>query len=137
MKPTRRMLKGLIAGNPGNYAGLGEWRYCHSCEEAFFARAGTPEAEHSAHHWSPLPALDPEGQTGLVDLFRRFIRESFSAERQSQLDAFASRNGWEMAYELTDGGGALSQEEVAIWRQVVERRLEGLMDQAETMMDQT
>ncbi len=134
MKPTRRLLKGLIAGNPGNYAGLGEWRYCHQCEETFFARAGTPESEHSAHRWSSLPALDPEGRSVLADLFRLFIVEVFTPERQAQLGAFARRHGWEMAYELVDGGGALNQTEAATWHQAVERRLEDLVDQAESML---
>lgn len=134
MKLNRRLLRGLIAGNPGNYAGLGAWRYCHDCQEAFFSRATQPVPAHDAHRWSALPALDPEGQGHLADLFRSFMREAYPPERQSQLEAFASRAGWDMAYELQDGGGALTAREVIPWRQVVDAELERLIDEAERMM---
>ena len=134
MRPTRRMLRGIIAGNPGNYAGLGEWRYCHDCQEAFFARASRPDPGHSAHRWSALPALDPEGQAHLAELFRAFIREAYPPARQSQLEAFAKRCGWDMAYELQDGGGALSAPEVVPWRKVVDAELERLTDEAECIV---
>ncbi|MBN1483519.1 MAG: hypothetical protein JXA37_02250 [Chloroflexia bacterium] len=134
MPPSRRLLKGMIAGNPGNYTGLGEWRYCYDCGEAFFAREGEPDAGHSEHRWRALPALDPEGQERLAKLFRRFMQGVFSAERQAELTAFARRQGWDMAYEHRAGGGALTAEEVERWREVVEADLERLVDRAERMM---
>ncbi len=134
MQLTRRMLKGIVAGNPGNFAGLGEWRYCHACGQAFFARACEPDPGHSAHRWSALPALDPEGQSRLADLFRRFLPRAFSPQRQAELQAFAQRHGWEMAYEQQDGGGALTAAEVIPWRATVEAELERLVDQAEQLI---
>lgn len=130
-RPSRRQLRAMIAGNPGNYEGLGEWRYCHDCSEAFFARASEPPTGHGQHRWDPLPALDPEGQGRLAERFRRVLEESFPPERQAELEAFARRHGWELAYELRDGGGALDAEEVARWRRVVEAELDQLVDQAE------
>ncbi len=134
MKVNRRLLKAMIAGNPANYAGLGEWRYCRTCAEAFFARASEPDPGHSGHHWSPLPALDPEGKGRLAEMFRQYMREGFSPERQAELQAFAQRHGWDMAYELQDGGGALDPSEVARWRAVVEAELERQVDEAERIV---
>jgi hypothetical protein len=131
---TRRLLKGLIAGNPANYGGLGEWRYCHDCSEPFFARASEPDAGHASHGWSVLPALNPEGQERLIDLFRDFILRAFSPQRQVELEAFARRHGWDLAYELQDGGGALTSQEVSRWREAVEVELERLVGEAETMI---
>ena len=131
MKPTRRLLRGIIAGNPGNYAGLGAWRYCHDCQEAFFARAAQPAPAHDTHRWSALPALDPEGQGRLAELFRALLRRAYPPERQAQLEAFAVRSGWDMAYELQDGGGALTATEVAPWREVLDAELERLIAEAE------
>lgn len=130
MRVTRRKLRGMVAGNPGHYAGLGEWRYCHDCEQAFFARASEPPSDHASHRWSPLPALDPEGGQHLAELFRRFMVKAFSPQRQAELEAFARRHGWDLAYELRDGGGALTAPEVARWRQVVEAELDRLVDEA-------
>jgi len=131
MTLSRRVLKAMIAGNPQNYAGLGEWRYCHDCGAPFFARASQPDPGHGAHRWIVLPSLDPEGQTRLVDLFRRFIRTAFSPARQAELEAFAERQGWDMACEQRAGGGALSSEEAARWHQAAEDELERLVDEAE------
>lgn len=134
MELTRRMLKGLIAGNPGDYDGLGEWRYCHDCSESFYARASEPDAGHTSHRWSTLPALDPEGQERLTVLFRDFVPRSFSPDRQAELEAFARRHGWELTYELQAGGGALTAEEVSRWREVIEADLERLTDEAERII---
>jgi hypothetical protein len=134
MKLTRRMLQGIIAGNPGNYAGLGVWRYCHDCQEPFFARSTQPVPEHDTHRWSDLPALDPEGQGRLAELFRSFMRQAYPPARQAQLEAFAARAGWDMAYELQDGGGALTVAEVAPWRKVVDAELDRLIDEAERII---
>lgn len=134
MTISRRLLKGMIAGNPGDYADLGEWRYCHDCRQAFYARASEPDPGHGAHRWSPLPALDPEGQTRLADLFRHFMEEAFSPERQAELDAFARRHGWGMACEQQAGGGALSAAEAARWHGAVESELERLVDEAERII---
>jgi hypothetical protein len=134
VKVTRRLLKAMVAGNPGNFAGLGEWRYCHTCDEAFFARASEPDAGHADHHWSPLPALDPEGQDHLAKLFRQYMRRAFSSQRRAELATFARTHGWDLAYELQDGGGALTAVEVARWREVVEAEMERLVDQAEQIV---
>jgi hypothetical protein len=134
VKVTRRLIKGLIAVNPGNYDGLGEWRYCHDCQEPFFSRDSEPASEHEEHCWSTLPALDPEDQAQLAELFRGFLEEAFSPERQEELEAFARRHGWDLAYELEDGGGALTAAEVERWRQVVEAKLEQLVEQAEQII---
>jgi hypothetical protein len=134
MKLTRRLLRGIIAGNPGNYAGLGAWRYCHDCQESFFTRATQPDLNHETHRWSALPALDPEGQGRLAELFRAFMRQAYPPERQAQLEAFAARAGWDMAYELQDGGGALTALEVVPWRSVMDTELERLIDEAERII---
>jgi hypothetical protein len=134
VKVTRRLVKGLIAVNPGKYDGLGEWRYCHECQEPFFSRASEPASEHEQHPWSALPALDPEGQARLAELFRGFLQGAFSPERREELEVFAQRHGWDLAYELEDGGGALTAEEVERWRHVVEAKLEQLVDQAEQII---
>lgn len=134
MHVTRRQLRGLIAGNPGNWAGLGEWRYCHDCQETFYARASQGEPGHRAHLWSALPALDPEGQGRLAELFRTTMRLAYSPERQAELAAFAQRAGWDMAYELRDGGGALTMEETVPWRRAIEAELERLVDEAERLI---
>ena len=136
MKPTRRLLRGIIAGNPGDYAGLGEWRYCHPCQEAFFARASDPVSEHEDHRWSPLPALDPEGQGRLAALFRTMMVQAYPPARQAELEAFARRAGWDMAYELRDGGGALTALEVIPWRQVLDAELERLIGEAERTIEE-
>lgn len=134
MEKKRRLLKAMIAGNPGNYDGLGEWRYCHDCADRFFARASEPPSGHEDHRWSPLPALDPEGKGRLADLFRQFMRKAFALERQAELETFARRHGWDLAYELRDGGGALTVSEVARWREDVEAELERLADEAEHLI---
>lgn len=134
MKVTRRLLRGLIAGNPANYAGLGEWRYCHDCQEAFFARAGQAASAHDAHRWGALPALDPEGQGRLAELFRAVMQQAYPPERQAELAAFARRAGWDMAYELRDGGGALTPEEAVPWRQAIEAELDRLVGEAERLI---
>lgn len=134
MQLTHRQLKGMIAGNPGRYEGLGEWRYCRDCREAFYARASEGEPGHSGHRWVAMPALDPENQGRLVALFRDFIRQAFSPERQAELESFARRQGWDMAFEHRAGGGALSTEEVDRWRQVVEAELNRLIEEAKRMI---
>jgi hypothetical protein len=136
MKPTRRLLRGVVAGNPGNYAGLGEWRYCHQCQETFFARASQPAPAHEAHRWSSLPALDPEGQSRLAELFRAMMPQAYPPARQAELEAFAERAGWDMAYELRDGGGALTALEVIPWRKVLDAELERLIDEAERIIEE-
>jgi len=121
----------MIAGNPGCYEGLGAWRYCHDCQEAFFARASQPDPGHDGHRWSALPALDPEGQGRLAGIFRAFMRQAYSPARQKQLEEFAERAGWDMAYELQDGGGALTAPEAVPWRGAMDAELERLIDEAE------
>lgn len=134
MKLTRRLLRGIIAGNPGDYTGLGAWHYCHDCQETFFARATQPASKHNAHRWSALPALDPENQGRLAEIFRSFMRQAYPPARQAQLEAFAARAGWDMAYELKDGGGALTPAEVVPWRERMEAELDRLLDEAERII---
>ena len=129
MAVTDRMLIGAIAGNPGDFNGAGEYRYCRTCTVIFLTAAKTPDTTHNTHDWFVLPALNPDGSQILSRAFQRFI-VNWSPERQAQLANFATKRGWDMAMELKYGGGALEEHEAAEWRKIVDARLDQLMKQA-------
>ena len=81
-----------------------------------------------------LPSLNPDGSNILVRAFQRFIAR-WPKERQEQLDRFASKKGWDMAMELKYGGGALEEDEVAEWQEIVNARLDQLMRKARAQID--
>jgi hypothetical protein len=130
------MLIGAIAGNPGSYEGAGEYRYCRTCDRIFYTSAKQPDVTHSEHRYFALPALNPDGSQKLATAFKRFIGR-WSAERQAELEKFATKRGWDMAMELKYGGGALEDHEASEWQEIVNARLEQLMKQARHEMDQT
>jgi hypothetical protein len=123
------MLLGAIAANPGRYDGAGEYRYCRTCDAIFFTRATKPEPEHDAHLVLVLPALSQDGSDRLIRAFKAFTQR-WSDERREQIERFAQRKGWELAMEHAHGGGALTDDEVAQWRKVVEAELQRLVAQA-------
>lgn len=126
MPPTDRMLIGAIAANPGHYAGAGEYRYCRTCDTIFFTRAAQPEATHDAHERLVLPALNQDGSERMARAFKVFLQR-WPEDRRTEIERFAQRRGWELAMEHSDGGGALTDTEVAQWRQIVEAELQRLM----------
>jgi hypothetical protein len=65
--------------------------------------------------------------------FKIFIQR-WPEARRDELDRFALRKGWDLAMEHTDGGGALSDEEVAQWREVVEAELRRLVAEARKLI---
>ncbi len=129
MPLTDRMLQGAIAANPGQPDKAGEYRYCVACGLAFFTRPAKPDKTHADHATIALPALNPDGSERLAKAFRAFLKR-WSPERQEQLDRFASRKGWELAYEHQSGGGALNDSEVAEWRVIVEAEMKRLVMRA-------
>jgi hypothetical protein len=129
MAITDRMLIGAIANNPATFDGSGEYRCCRTCELLFFTSAKQTDRAHDDHDWFALPSLNPDGSNILMRAFQRFIKR-WPEERQEQLDRFALKKGWDMAMELKYGGGALSDDEVAEWQEIVNARLEQLMHQA-------
>ena len=129
MAITDRMLIGAIANNPATFDGSGEYRCCRTCELIFFTSAKQPDRAHDDHDWFALPSLNPDGSNILLRAFQRFIKR-WPEERQEQLDRFALKKGWDMAMELKYGGGALSEDEVAEWQEIVNARLDQLMHQA-------
>ena len=133
MPPTDRMLIGAIAANPGRYDGAGEYRYCRSCDAVFFASAARPDATHAAHATVALPALNQDGSDRLGRAFQVFIQR-WPEPRRAELERFAQRRGWELAMEHVDGGGALSDAEVAQWREVVEAELQRLLAEARKLI---
>ena len=128
MPVTDRMLIGAIAGNPADYNGSGEYRYCQTCQLIFMTSSKKPDLAHEAHSWFTLPALNPDGSNVLSRAFQRFI-VTWTPERQAELEKFAERKGWDMAMELRYGGGALNDDEAAEWQKIVNARLDRLMQQ--------
>jgi hypothetical protein len=129
MAITDRMLIGAIANNPAAFDSAGEYRCCRTCQLIFFTSAKQPDSSHDAHDWFALPSLNPDGSNILVRAFQRFIKR-WPAERQEQLERFATKKGWDMAMELKYGGGGLEESEVAEWQEIVSGRLDQLMRQA-------
>ena len=134
MAITDRMLIGAIANNPAAFDSAGEYRVCRACQQIFYTSAKQPDTSHDAHNWFALPSLNPDGSNILVRAFQRFIKR-WPEERQEQLDRFAIKKGWDMAMELKYGGGALDENEVAEWQEIVSARLEQLMRQARAQID--
>ena len=93
------------------------------------------DAAHDDHRWFALPSLSPDGSDKLARAFQRFITR-WSPERQKQLEAFARKKGWDMAMELKYGGGALDDDEVSEWQEIVNGRLDQLMRQARAEIEQ-
>lgn len=133
MPPTDRMLIGAIAANPGRYSGAGEYRYCRDCDTIFFTRAAKPETAHDAHAVVALPALNQDGSERLSRAFQLFIQR-WPEARRAEIGRFAERRGWELAMEHADGGGALTDGEVAQWRTVVEAELQRLLAEARAVI---
>lgn len=133
---TDRMLIGAIANNPAIFEGAGEYRCCRTCEAIYFTSARKPDLAHDAHDWFALPSLNPDSNKMLERAFQRFIKR-WPAERQEQLELFASRKGWDMAMELKYGGGALEESEVAEWQEIINGRLEQLVHQARELLAQS
>jgi hypothetical protein len=128
------MLTGAIAANPGRYDGAGEYRYCRSCDAIFFTRAAKPEPAHDAHDVVVLPALNQDNSDRMTRAFKVFIQR-WPEARRDELDRFALRKGWELAMEHTDGGGALSDDEVKQWREVVDAELRRLATEARKLIN--
>jgi tRNA(Met) C34 N-acetyltransferase TmcA len=134
MPPTDRMLTGAIAANPGRYDGAGEYRYCHTCDTIFFTRASQPDAKHDQHNVVALPALNQDGSDRLSRAFKIFMQR-WSEARRDEIERFAQRKGWDLAMEHAHGGGALTDEEVAQWRQVIESELKRLVAESRTLLN--
>ncbi len=134
MAISDRMLIGAIANNPAAFDSAGEYRICRTCQQIFYTSAKQPDTSHDAHDWFVLPSLNPDGSNILVRAFQRFIAR-WPKERQEQLDRFASKKGWDMAMELKYGGGALEEDEVAEWQEIVNARLDQLMRKARAQID--
>jgi hypothetical protein len=134
MAITDRMLIGAIANNPAVFDGAGEYRCCRTCATIFFTSAKRPDAAHDDHDWFTLPSLNPDGSNILGRAFQRFIKR-WPEQRQDQLERFALKKGWDMAMELKYGGGALEESEAAEWQEIVNARLEQLMQQAREQMN--
>lgn len=132
---TDRMLIGAIANNPAVFEGAGEYRCCRTCEAIYFTSAKKHDAAHDTHDWFALPSLSPDNNKLLERAFQRFITR-WPAERQEQLDRFASRKGWDMAMELKYGGGALEEDEAAQWQEIINARLDQLLHQARELLAQ-
>ena len=135
MALTDRMLMGAIANNPAVFDGAGEYRCCRTCEALFYTSASKPDNTHDAHDWFVMPSLNPDSSKILERAFQRFIRR-WTAERQEQLEKFASRKGWDMAMELKYGGGALDDAEATEWQEIINARLEQLLRQARAQLEQ-
>lgn len=133
MPPTDRMLTGAIAANPGRYDGAGEYRYCRTCDAIFFTRGAQPDTRHDGHNVVALPSLNQDGSDRLSRAFKVFIQR-WSETRRDEIERFAQRRGWELAMEHADGGGALTDEEVAQWRQVIEAELKRLVAESRTLI---
>lgn len=127
MSVTDRMLEGAIASNPAQPDKAGEYRYCFGCESVFLARPR--DAGHREHASLALPALNPDGSERLIKAFKAFMRR-WPAERQAVITQLAERRGWELAHEHQSGGGALTDDEVAAWRTVIDAELKRLVAKA-------
>ena len=134
MKITDRMLIGAIASNPGDYNKAGQARYCFKSNTIYFSSAADPAPEDENNMYVNLPALDADGSKKLVTAFKRYIKR-WPEERQAELEKFGSRRGWDLAMEHFHGGGALTDEEVAEWRQIVDARLNQLVRDAREMIE--
>jgi hypothetical protein len=132
MPVTDRMLIGAIAANPASATG-GEYRYCRTCDVLYFSSPSQPELAHEAHDTVLLPALNPDGHKRMERAFRAFLRR-WPLQRQQELTAFAERKGWELAWELKYGGGALEEHESAEWQVVVNNELRRLTAKARAHM---
>lgn len=133
MPPTDRMLTGTIAANPGRYDGAGEYRYCRTCDAIFFTRGAQPDTKHDGHNVVALPALNQDGSDRLSRAFKVFIQR-WPETRRDEIERFAQRRGWDLAMEHADGGGALTDEEVGQWRQVIEAELKRLVAESRTLI---
>jgi hypothetical protein len=133
MPPTDRMLTGAIAANPGRYDGAGEYRYCRACDAIFFTSAKQPDAKHDDHPVVALPALNQDGSERLSRAFKVFLQR-WPEARRAEIERFAQRKGWELAMEHADGGGALTDDEVAQWRQVIEAELKRLVGESRALI---
>jgi tRNA(Met) C34 N-acetyltransferase TmcA len=133
MPPTDRMLTGAIAANPGRYDGAGEYRYCRACDTIFFTSAKQPDSKHTDHPVVALPALNQDGSERLSRAFKVFLQR-WPEVRRDEIERFAQRKGWELAMEHADGGGALTDNEVAQWRQVIEAELKRLVSESRALI---
>lgn len=129
MTMTDRMLTGAIANNPGNFAGDGEYRYSIARKQIYFTSAANPN-QLDNEKWIALPSLDPDGSKRKERAFKQFIRRRWRPSRQSELERFALKKGWDLAMELKYGGGALEDYEAEEWQYVINRELERLARQA-------
>lgn len=134
MPVTDKMLTGAIAANPASFATGGEYRYCRTCDTLFFTRSSQPDTTHEQHDWTTLPALNPDGRSRMERAFRAFIKR-WPEQRQRELEAFAQKRGWELAWELKYGGGALEEHESREWQVVVNNELKRLVARARVQMD--
>jgi hypothetical protein len=128
------MLTGAIASNPAAFEGGGEYRYCRSCDELFLTSARQPDKRHDTHEVLTLPALNPDGRRRMERAFRAFITR-WPEGRQREIEAFAEKRGWELAWELRYGGGALDDVESAEWQIVVGNELRRLVKQVRDQLD--
>lgn len=131
---TDRMLIGSIASNPGDYTRAGQARYCFTAQRIYFSNASDPAPEDANNNFIDLPALNPDGSKKLMTAFQRFIKK-WPAERQDELERFGARKGWDLAMEHIPGGGALTDDEVAEWRRIVDGRLMNLIHNARKMIE--
>lgn len=133
MPPTDRMLTGAIAANPGRYDGAGEYRYCRACDAIFFTRGAQPDTKHDDHSVVALPSLNQDGSDRLSRAFKVFIQR-WPETRRDEIERFAQRRGWDLAMEHADGGGELTDQEVAQWRQVIEAELKRLVAESRVLI---
>lgn len=125
MPVTDRMILGAIASNPGNYDGPGVYRYSIPQQTIYFTNRAKPDPK-DREAWFELPALNPDGSKRMEQAFQQFIKRRWLPSRQQELEQFARRAGWDLAMELRDGGGGLSEEEFEEWQIVVKRELDRL-----------
>jgi hypothetical protein len=134
MPVTDRMLTGAIASNPASFASGGEYRYCRSCDELYFTSSTAPDGRHDGHDSFALPALNPDGQRRMERAFRAFIKR-WPEDRQRELEAFAQKKGWDLAWELRYGGGALDDLESAEWQVIVNNELRRLVSRVREQLN--
>lgn len=133
MTVTDRMLTGAIASNPASFSNGGEYRYCRVCETLFFTSSEQPDPSHDGHATVSMPSLNPDGRKRMERAFRAFIKR-WPLERQQELETFAQRKGWDLAWELKYGGGALEEHEQRQWQAVVNNELRRLVSHARAQM---
>jgi hypothetical protein len=134
MAITDRMLIGAIASNPGDYNKAGQARYCFTSQRIYFSSAKQPAPEDANNNYVDLPALNPDNSKKLTTAFQRFIKR-WPEDRQAEIEKFGMRKGWDLAMELHYGGGALTDEESAEWRQIVDGRLTQLVKDARKLIE--